>query len=191
MKANVGAIDQELPTDMTNVKSSTDALGNEAMTRQRKARSVAVVLRPDHVVHGKSSGSHRQCTARLGHGGVATSLDAYFLKNKARLVVMMLDVLAFPLESNDVVNSLETMERKIKEFERYADIEVPEFLKNCIVIRQAEEGPMRTHLIMKIAHDFPGQQDRSDNVKQAQNAVMAKTGGARERGCVHEGVVQW
>ena len=61
---------------------------------------------------------------------------------------MMLEVLAFSLDTNDVVNSLATMERKIKEFERYANIEIPEFLKIGIVIRSAEEGPMRTHLIM-------------------------------------------
>ena len=29
---------------------------------------------------------------------------------------------------NDVVNSLETMEWMLKEFERYANIEIPEFL---------------------------------------------------------------
>ena len=49
-------------------------------------------------------------------------------------------VLAFPLDTNDVVNSLETMERKIKEFERYANIEIPEFPKIGIVIRQAAES---------------------------------------------------
>ena len=49
---------------------------------------------------------------------------------------MMLEVLAFPLATNDVVNSLETMEQKIKEFERYANIEIPEFQKIGIVIRQ-------------------------------------------------------
>ena len=42
---------------------------------------------------------------------------------------MVLEVLAFPLDTNDVVNSLETMERKIKEFERYANIKILEFLK--------------------------------------------------------------
>ena len=64
--------------------------------------------------------------------------QAYSPKNNARLVVMMLEVLAFPLDTNDVVNSLETMERKIKEFERYANIEIPEFLKIGIVTLQAE-----------------------------------------------------
>ena len=71
---------------------------------------------------------------------------AYSPKNNARLVVMMLEVLAFPLDTNDIVNSLETMERKIKEFEKYAELRIPEFLKVGIVIRQTEEGPLRTHL---------------------------------------------
>ena len=74
--------------------------------------------------------------------------QAYSPKNKARLVVMMLEVLPFPLDTNDAVNSLETTERKIKEFERCANLEILEFLKTVIVIRQAEEGPTRTHLIM-------------------------------------------
>ena len=74
--------------------------------------------------------------------------QAYSLKNIARLVVMMLKVLACPLNTNDVATCLETMERKFKEFERYENIESPKFLKIGIVIRQAEEGPVRTHLIM-------------------------------------------
>ena len=41
------------------------------------------------------------------------------------------------------MNSLETMERKIKKFEGYAKIEILEFLKIGIVIRDAEDGPMR------------------------------------------------
>ena len=31
---------------------------------------------------------------------------------------------------------------------RYANVEIPEFMKIGVVIRQAEEGPIRTHLIM-------------------------------------------
>ena len=57
-----------------------------------------------------------------------------------RMAVMVLEVLAFPLVTKDVVNSLETMERKIKEFEGYANMEIPEFLKTGTTIRQAEEG---------------------------------------------------
>ena len=43
--------------------------------------------------------------------------QAFSPKNNAWLVVVMLEVLAFPLDTDDVVNSLETMEQKIKEFE--------------------------------------------------------------------------
>ena len=81
---------------------------------------------------------------------------------------MMLEVLSFPLDTNDVVNSLDTMERKIKEFERHASVDIPEFLKVGIVIRQTEEGLMRTHLTMN-AHrltTFLGIKAEVTNVKQ-------------------------
>ena len=41
--------------------------------RSEEGQEYAVVLRPDHAMHGKGSGSHRKCTARVGHGGAATS----------------------------------------------------------------------------------------------------------------------
>ena len=81
-----------------------------------------------------------------------------------------------------MVNSLETMERKIKEFERSANIEIREFLKIGIVIRQAEEGPMRTHLNMN-SHRLATFQDiktEVTNVKQAQSAVKARSGDAMD-----------
>ena len=46
---------------------------------QRAASRFAVVLRLDHVVHGKRSGSHRKCSARLEYEGVATYFS--FTKN--------------------------------------------------------------------------------------------------------------
>ena len=101
--------------------------------------------------------------------------QACSLKNNARLVVMMLEVLAFPLDTNDVVNSLETMERKMKEFERYANIEIPEFLK-ISSRRRIDE----THFIMN-SHRLTTFQDIKTEVtivKQAQSAEMAKTGDA-------------
>ena len=71
---------------------------------------------------------------------------------------------------------METIERKIKEFERNVNIEILEFLKVGIAIRQAEEGPMRTpHLIMNL-HRLTTFQTEVTNVRQAQSAVMAKTG---------------
>ena len=54
--------------------------------------------------------------------------QAYSPKNNARLVVVMLEVLACPLNTNDAVN-LETMERKIKkirEIRKHRDSGVPQ-----------------------------------------------------------------
>ena len=58
------------------------------------------VLRLDHVVHGKISGSLCICTTRLVHGGVANALSSLLSspKNNARLAAMMLEVLAFLLD---------------------------------------------------------------------------------------------
>ena len=55
--------------------------------------------------------------------------QAYSSKNNARLVVMMPEVLSFPSNMSNVVNSLETTERKIKEFERHANIDITPFDK--------------------------------------------------------------
>ena len=136
----------------------------------------AAALHPDRVVHWTNIGSRRQCATRLKNGSVASARPSVLPKNNARLVVMMLEVLAFPVDTNDVANGLETMERKIKEFERHANIDIPEFLKVGIVIRQTEEGPMRTHLIMN-AHRltaFPDIKAEVTNVEQAQRAVVTK-----------------
>ena len=101
---------------------------------------------------------------------------------------MMLEVLAVPEDTNDVVNSLETMERKIKEFERYANIEISEFLKIGIVIRQAEEGPMRTHLIMNSNRlaNIPGHQNGSDKRQASPECSEGEIGRRNGRGCFHE-----
>ena len=102
---------------------------------------------------------------------------------------MMLEVLRFPLDSNDAVNSLETMERKIKEFERHACIDIPEFFKVGIVIRQTDEGPIRTHLIMNARRLTTLQDVKAEvtNVKQAQSVVMSKTGDAMDADSFSEG----
>ena len=183
MKAHAGAIDQALSADMTTAECSMDAMSNDTMTGEKKGKERAVVFRLDHAVHGKSSGSHCNCTTRLEHGGVAHALSSLLSKEQGETCCdHALLVLAFLLDTNDVVNSLETMERKIKEFERYANIEIPEILKNGIVIRQAEEGPMRTHLIMN-SHRLATFQDiktEVTNVKQAQTAVKARSGDAMD-----------
>ena len=73
---------------------------------------------------------------------------------------------------SDVVNSLETMER----------IEILEFLKVGIVIRQVEEGPMRTSLIMNSHRLATFQEIKTEvtNVKQAQSADIARKGDAMD-----------
>ena len=106
--------------------------------------------------------------------------QACSLENNARLVVMMLEVLAFPLDTNDVVNSLEI---------RYANIDITEFLKIGIVIRQAEEGPMRTHLILS-SHRLATFQDiktEVTNVKQVHSALMARAADAMDVDAFAEG----
>ena len=110
--------------------------------------------------------------------------QAYCPKSNARLVGMMLEVFAFPLDKNDVVNSLEeTMERKIK------DIELLELVKIGIVIRQAEEGLMRTHLTINSHRlaTFKDMKTEVTNVKQAQSAVKARSGDAMDVDAVTNG----
>ena len=82
MKAYAGAIDQALSARMTTAECSTDAMSNDAMTGERKGKECALVFLPDHVVHGKSSGSHCKCTTRLGHGGVANALSSLLSKKQ-------------------------------------------------------------------------------------------------------------
>ena len=150
---------------------------NDTMTGEKKARSVQLYFVLIMLCTGRAL--DRIANAPHGWGMEAWRIlfQTYSSKNNARLGVMMLEELAFPLDTNDVVNSLETMERKIKEFQRYANIEILEFL-----IRQAEEGPIRTHLIMN-SHRLATLQDNKTevtNVKQAQSAVKARSGDAMD-----------
>ena len=56
----------------------------------------------------------------------------------------------------------------------------PEFLKIRIVIRHAEEGPMRTHFIMNSHRSATFQDIKTEvtKLKQAQSAMMARPGDA-------------
>ena len=69
-----------------------------------------------------------------------------------------------------------------KEFERYANSANPEFLKIRIVIRHAEEGPMRTHFIMNSHRSATFQDIKTEvtKLKQAQSAMMARPGDAMD-----------
>ena len=114
MEAYAGAIDQDLSADMTTAECSTDAVSNNAMTGERKARSVQLCF----VLIMLCTGRALDRIANAPHGWCMEALrllfQAYSPKNNARLVMMMLEVLAFPSDTNDVMNSVETMERKFK-----------------------------------------------------------------------------
>ena len=112
-----GSIGQQLTEDMTSTEISTDALSNESVTLRKDSssmqlRCILIMLRTgkalDRVANAPHGWSMEACRMLF---------QAHSPKNKVRLVVMMLEALAFPLDTNDVVNSFETMERKIKEFE--------------------------------------------------------------------------
>ena len=100
MKAH--SIDQQLSEDMTSAEISTEAFSNESMTRRNKARSVQLYF----VLIMLCIGRALRCIASAPHGcgmeAWGMLVQAYSQKNNARLVVMMLEVLAFPLDTNDV-----------------------------------------------------------------------------------------
>ena len=101
MKACAVDIDQELSTDMTNAESSTGVSLNEAMAGQRKGRSVQLLFVLIMLCTGRAL--DRIVNAPHGWGMEVWRLlfQAHSPKNNARLVVMMLEVLAFPLDTND------------------------------------------------------------------------------------------
>ena len=128
--------------------------------------------------------------------------QAYSPKEQCE-VVMMLEVLAFPADTNDVANSLETMEHKIREFERYANIEILEFLKVGIVIRQAEEGPIPVPQDTKGPRDGTaerfeeGRQQRARQQEGFQGQVLQVAGPMKrvhstsEEACRRTGAATW
>ena len=93
------------------------------MGRQRKG--VADLELRDEGLRGShrpgAVGGHGRCRDQYGCGEQRKH-DGSQVQECA--VVMMLEVLAFRLVTNEVVNSLETMERQIEEFERYANFEI-------------------------------------------------------------------
>ena len=187
MAAYAEAIDQELSTDITGAEISTDALSNESMTPRKQSKSVQLYFVLIMLCTGRAQ--DRIASAPRGWSMEAWRMlfQAYPLKNNARLVVMMLEVLV----TNDMVNSLETMERKIKEFRRYANIEIPDFLKIGIAIRHAEEGPLRTHLIMNSQRLVIFRTSRPKlHTLNRPECGDGNDGPCNGRGCVHERIVQ-
>ena len=148
---------------------------------KQEIQECTVVLRPDHVVHWQSSGQHLECSSRLAHGGMADALSSVCSEDQCKVGCDDARGVGFSVKTNDGVNSLETIEREIKEFERYANIEIPEFLKIGMVVRHAKEGPMRTHLINRTGcQPFRTSRQKVTNAEQAQSAVMARRGDAMD-----------
>ena len=65
-------------TDVTSAEISTDVLSNDSMAPRKQSRSVQLYFVLDHVVCWQSFGSDQQCSAWLGHGGVADALSSVF-----------------------------------------------------------------------------------------------------------------
>ena len=116
MKASAGAIDQQLSTDMTSAEISTDVTSNESMTCRKQSKSVQWYFVLIVLCTGRALGR----IANAPHGWGMEAWRMLFQANSPKL-----EMWAFPLDTNDVVKSLETMERKIE---------------MGIVSRQAEEG---------------------------------------------------
>ena len=72
----------------------------------------AAILHPVHAVPSASIGSYRQHNKRLMEAW--RLLFQAYSPNNARLVVMMLEGLSFPSDTNDVINSLETMDQRLR-----------------------------------------------------------------------------
>ena len=85
MKVDGGAIDQELSTDMTRCRDRRGCVGQRRHEASQEVQECAVVFRLDHVVHWQSPGTHRQCSAWLGHGGVADALSSVFSEEQCKV----------------------------------------------------------------------------------------------------------
>ena len=116
---------------MTTAECSTDAMSNDSMTGEKKARSVQLYF----VLILLCTGRALDRIANAPHGWRMEAwrmlFQAYSLKNNARLVVIMLEVSAFPLDTNDVVNSMKKVEQsKIKKFRKKSKVK-KNVLQNC------------------------------------------------------------
>ena len=157
-----------------HAECSTDAMSNDTMTGEKKARSVQLYFVLIMLCTGRA-------LDRIANAPWRMLFQAYSPKINARLVVMMLGVLAFFFLGHKRCGEQSgddgTEDQRVRE--KNANIEIP---KIGIVIRQAEEGPMRTHLIMN-SHRLATHQDiktEVTNVKQAQSAVKARSGDAMD-----------
>ena len=101
-KAHAGAVDQQLLDDMTRAEVSTTVLDNGSISPESQARSVQLYF----ITIMLCTGGALDRIANAPHGwcmeGWRLLFQAYSPKNNARLVVMMLEVLSFPLGDQGV-----------------------------------------------------------------------------------------
>ena len=142
----------------------SDAVSNDTMTGEKKARSVQLYF----VLIMLCTGRALDRIANAPHGWRMEAwrmlFQAYSPKNNARLVVMMLGVLAFPLDTNDVVNSLETMERedqRVREIREHRNSGIPEHWRRDSSSRRRTDENASHHELAQIGN-IPGHQHGSD-----------------------------
>ena len=129
------ASDQQLPTGMMNAGKQHGRSEQRSTGTRKKGLECAVVVGPDHVVNGKSIGSHNQGNKRRRHGCVATSFSSPktmqdFFFEAARGVGVYVRYAGCGEKSGE----------KIKVFERYVNIGISALSKIGFVIPQTEEG---------------------------------------------------
>ena len=130
MKAHAGAIDQHLSTGMTSAEISTDALSNESMTPRKQSRSVQLYLVLIMLCTGQSLEPHRQCSAWLGHGGVADALSGAFSQAQCKVGCDDARGVGASVRHERCGEQSGDDGTEDQGFVRYANIENPEILMN-------------------------------------------------------------
>ena len=84
MKAYAGDT-QQLSEDMTSAEISTDELSNKSMTPRKQSRSVQLYFLLITLRIRRALDRGRQCSAWLGHGGVADVLSSAFTDKQCKV----------------------------------------------------------------------------------------------------------
>ena len=188
MKAYAGAIDQQLSEDMISAEISADVMSNDSVTSGKQLRSAQLYF----VLIKLFAGRALDPVAKPRMTVVwrwRVLLQAYSPKNNARLVANEAGGVAFPSDTKNVASSLETTERKIKEFDRYANIEIPEFFKRESPDRRETDEDALRHEFARV-DDFPGHHDRGDERQAGLECGGDKDGRRDGCDCILEGIVQ-
>ena len=181
MEVCAGAIDQALSADMTTAECSTDVMSIDTMTGEKKARSVQLYFVLIMLCTGRALDRIANAPNGWG-GGVANALSSVLSKEHCKACCDDARSVGVSFGHKRCGEQSGNDGPEILEFERYANIEISEFLKIGIVIRRAAKGPMRTHLIMNWHRLATFQEIKTEvtNVKQAKSAVKARSGDAMD-----------